>query len=260
MNGVSVDPITMDKPVAEISPGKPPPVPPLRLDRILTVVWGSAVEAFVLTILICVFGRVAMALVGGIWNEMTPSMPPAFAPKPLPEAETRAQWNPRPAFEEHGFGILFGIILFVKVWNKLAGRTTTHGRMDSRPSRTQRMGKRLFEGWFKLIVGNAFGALLSAALVVWIQEFSYRYWIRHWIFESALSGFQNVANTVLGSGRIETIGRWSAWYGENQFKFTFWLLYLAVICDDLGLPNLKTLGKWTWRRFRKGCQKRNLYG
>ncbi|HWW01402.1 MAG TPA: hypothetical protein VNZ64_17025 [Candidatus Acidoferrum sp.] len=31
---------------------------------------------------------------------------------------------------------------------------------------------------------------------------------------------------------------------QNQFKFTFWFFYTAAICDDLGLPNFKTLGRY----------------
>ncbi|MGO8700201.1 MAG: hypothetical protein ACLQVY_21130 [Limisphaerales bacterium] len=31
----------------------------------------------------------------------------------------------------------------------------------------------------------------------------------------------------------------------------FWILYAAGVFDDLGVPNLKTLARWLWRRWRK---------
>jgi hypothetical protein len=53
-----------------------------------------------------------------------------------------------------------------------------------------------------------------------------------------------------------SVGRWYWWYGQNQAKFLFWLLYSAAICDDLGLPNYKTLIRWGGRRLRIYVRKR----
>jgi hypothetical protein len=61
----------------------------------------------------------------------------------------------------------------------------------------------------------------------------------------------SITDALPGSGVIHGITSLFSWYGENQFKFTFWLLFSAGICDDLGLPNYKTLSRWIWRKLRR---------
>jgi hypothetical protein len=46
----------------------------------------------------------------------------------------------------------------------------------------------------------------------------------------------------------DLLASWGSWYADNQFKFTFWLFYSAAICDGLGVPNYKTLGRMLWQR------------
>jgi hypothetical protein len=58
----------------------------------------------------------------------------------------------------------------------------------------------------------------------------------------------------------DLVERWSTWYGVNQTKFAFWLLYSAALCDDLGLPNYKTLARRAWNRFCKAIQRRKVFG
>jgi hypothetical protein len=51
---------------------------------------------------------------------------------------------------------------------------------------------------------------------------------------------------------------WWSWYDQNQLKFNFWLIYLAAVCDDFGIPNLKSLVRWGWRKWRaKGSKNSN---
>jgi hypothetical protein len=47
------------------------------------------------------------------------------------------------------------------------------------------------------------------------------------------------------------LGQWFSWYGDNQMKLNFWIIYLAGAFDDLGVPNYKTLARWAWRRYKK---------
>ena len=62
--------------------------------------------------------------------------------------------------------------------------------------------------------------------------------------------FQNLAESLLGKGSAGSFHDWASWYGDNQYRFTFWFLYLAAIGDDLGIPNFKTLGRWLGRKVR----------
>ncbi len=72
-----------------------------------------------------------------------------------------------------------------------------------------------------------------------------------WFAESILPGLHKLAEQVFGASRVDGFRRLFSWYGENQFKFDFWFIYFASVCDDLGLPNLKTLARFFWRRLRK---------
>ena len=117
-------------------------------------------------------------------------------------------------------------------------------------SRLQKIGRHLSEDWFSLIVANAFVAMASAMVLAWAQEFSLIQMVWHWFLESIRPGLHNLAALVLGVARADAIGKLFSWYGDNQLKFNFWIIYVASVCDDLGLPNLKTLARFIWRRVR----------
>jgi len=118
-------------------------------------------------------------------------------------------------------------------------------------TRLQKIGRRLSEDWFGLIVGNAFGAMISAIVVVWVQKFTLTQLAFNAAGGWAVPAIRELANWLLGETLTQTLGDWLSWYGGNQFRFTFWFLYLACVCDDLGIPNLKTLARRGWRRLRK---------
>jgi hypothetical protein len=65
---------------------------------------------------------------------------------------------------------------------------------------------------------------------------------------------------LAGGSLPDLVERWFSWYGANQAKFAFWLLYSAALCDDLGLPNYKTLARRPWNRFSKEFQRRKVPG
>jgi hypothetical protein len=93
--------------------------------------------------------------------------------------------------------------------------------------------------------------MISAMVVNWAQQFTPTRLLFGSLLGSVWAGVQGMIQGVFGARGGDVLGAWVNWYGDNQLKFTFWALYLAAICDDLGIPNLKTLGRWLGRRVRK---------
>ncbi|HVV74173.1 MAG TPA: hypothetical protein VHI52_22235 [Verrucomicrobiae bacterium] len=227
--------------------------------HLLSVLWESAAEAFVQAILVTVLGGVAVNILSGIWGHMTPSLPPGLGSM-TPAADAVARWTLWAYLQQHRFVIIFCAILGLKTWGRLAGWQTALDTVGSPLSRTQKIGKQVAGDWFRLIIGNAFGALVSALLLTWVQQFSLRFWFRRWIVGSVLGFLHDLAASVLGTGGVNALGSWFGWYGENQLKLMFWLFYVAAICDDLGIPNLKTLGRWSWRHWHRTGRHLRCYG
>ena len=256
--------LSMDKPVMETFSEKRVQASPPSLERIPSILWESAVEAFVQAIVITVLGTVAIEIAGSIWHEMTPSAPPLFSHQPLAEAQpgvnAPSHWNFGSSFLQHKFGILFFLLFALKVWSQITGRGLLADPANGSPTHAQQIRRHLAENWFGLIVKNAFGALVSAIVVVWVQQFTAWYWIRHLLLDSALSNIKALLTQIFGATGSNAIGSWFSWYGENQLKLTFWAFYIAAICDDLGIPNLKTLGRWCWSRVRKRLDRQTCHG
>ena len=256
--------LSMDKSAEQIASAKgvQPSLP--SLEQIPTILWDSAIEAFIQAILISILGTVAIEIAGAICGEMIPSAPPLFTHKQTaeadPEAKAPTRWNVGSSFLEHRFGILFFLLFALKVWSRVIGHGSLTDLANSCPSHAQRIGRHIAENWFGLIVANAFGALVSAIVVVWVQQFSSWYWIRHFLLDAVLANIRGLANQIFGTSGSNTIASWFSWYGENQLKLTFWAFYIAAICDDLGIPNLKTLGRWCWARMRKSLNRQTCHG
>jgi len=213
---------------------------PLSRDGLIEVLWESAVESFFRAILVIVFGTIALGLASGIWDQMAPSRPPGFDPKP--QLEAPAPGSPRATWiGEHHFVIVFGVIFTLTVWLRL---TRSEARTDQAGalSHLRKMGQHLSENWFGLILRNALGAILSAFVVVWVQQFTLANMIFHWLLGAVLAQLQSLVQHILGGGGANTFQAWLNWYDDNQLKFMFWFFYLSAICDDLGIPNFKTLG------------------
>jgi hypothetical protein len=220
----------------------------LTVDKIPGVVWASAVDAFVKSILIIVLGSIAIGIVSGICRDMIPSAPPGFFGKPEAEASSGANWKAwSDSFHHHQFLIVFGLVFVPTVWARLAGRNGEEAGPEG-ASRLQKLNRKLSEEWFSLIVGNALGAMVSAMMVVWVSQFSMTRMLFGWLLDAIWAGIQDIARHVFGAGNEAHAEAWFNWYNQNQLKFTFWFLYLAAICDDLGIPNLKTLGLRLYRR------------
>jgi hypothetical protein len=227
--------------------------PPAKLTTatVADVLLDSAIEAFGQAFLVLFMGRMALSLVGGVFHDMIPSVPPGLAGTLGVDAESSPNshhwWSP---VTKHQFAIVFASLFVLLAMRGLLHRSGA-GAHPKMFSRLHRIGQHLSEDWFSLIVVNAFIAMSSAMLLTWAQAFSLNRMLWHWFVESVLPGLHNFGVQVLGADRVDALGKWSSWYGENQLKFNFWFIYLASVCDDLGVPNLKTLGRFVWRRLRK---------
>ena len=228
----------------------PPPRHSPSPEAAFEILWASAVESFVSALVVSVLGAIALGIVGGLCEEMAPSLPPFLAGKPASHVAGLAHpwWK---AAKEHAFVVLWVLFFVHTTWVRFTRPGA--GAKGGKGAWVRRALARFSENWFELIVGNAFGAMVSALVLVWVQQFSFSQILLHWLLESCLAGLQNLAAHLFGTGRVDAVSSLFSWYADNQFKFTFWVLYISAICDDLGLPNFKTLARWAWRRFQGKC-------
>src|SRR5262249_29843393 len=120
---------------------------------------------------------------------------------------------------------------------------------SERAARVQRFGRRISQGWFGLTIGNAFGAMFAAIVASWLQRFSLSQLLLHWLWAAVGAPIHGIFARLFGES-LASVDAWFGWYTGNHFKLSFWFFYLTAFCDDFGLPNLKTLGRFLWRRFR----------
>jgi hypothetical protein len=210
-----------------------------------------AVKALPRTIVVLVLGNVVIGLLGTLWADMAPSNPPGWHGKALAEApRSVASFLRRPWIREHQFVLVYSIFFVHLVRVRLMGATAA----DSSGSAgwLSRAGMRgAARGWFGLLVRNAVGAIFSAVALCWFQRMplSQRLW--NLLLQPVVSQLHLLATDIFGQSLASAVQNWVDWYAENRLRFNFWFFYLAAICDDLGLPNLKTLGKWVWARARR---------
>lgn len=214
-------------------------------DQVINIIFESAIEAFVKAMLVMALGGIAVGVLSQMWNRYAPSPPPFHAMKAeaeAPESSSSVHWN-LPV--RHKFLIAFGVIFVPTVWMRVV-KGSKAGESGFQ-TRTAKIMKRLSDDWFSLIVFNAFGAAISAALVVAVQQWSPSRIVLGHIF----SELKQLAGLLLGENRSQGLQAWFAWYDENKYRLTFWLLYLAAIADDLGIPNFKTVGRWLIKKTRQ---------
>jgi hypothetical protein len=207
------------------------------------------VASFVNTFLVLIFGGIAFGIVSGLSRNMVPSLPPGFSHPASAEAEGsgHASWQFHFSHQQRFFAV-FAILFTVSAWARLS-RQSSNPLTSERATQVQRFGRRLSEGWFSLAVGNAFGAMIAAMAAYWIQQFSFSQILLHWLWAAIGTPIHGILAQIFGKSTA-AIGAWFDWYNANQLKLSFWVFYLAAICDDLGLPNLKTLARFLWRRAR----------
>ncbi len=239
----------MEKPAAKVASSDKTGAEMPSLEKVVEVVFESAVDALVKTFLVLLFGSIAIGIASGVWRQMTPSVPPGYSRTPeLESTRTGALDALGTALDQHRFLVVFGFIFAASLWREL-GPWHNADEAGSK-SRLRKIGGNLSRRWFELIVVNAFGAMIAAIVLAWVQQFSFVRLFFGWLLEALIAGCQNLIGLLLGPSRGESFRAWFDWYCDNQLKFNFWVFYLAAVCDDLGLPNFKTLGRWLGRRMR----------
>jgi hypothetical protein len=234
-------------------PSCPGSAAPARLTcaRAFEILWDSAWEALILAFLVQLFGGIAFDIVSGLWAEMTPSLPPLLAHRPTAEAAPGSTFD-FSVFHHHRYALLFGLFFI----GKSAARLVRHsGKKEHRQAvvRAQRVFGRVSDEWLSLVVFNAFAAFIAVLLLQVTQQFSWTQLLWGWLADLCRPLLHALASLLPGGGGLALLGSLIEWYQANQFKFLFWLFYSAAICDDLGLPNYKTLARLLWRRL---CQTR----
>src|SRR5579859_7935577 len=219
----------------------------LNLDTVVAIVWESIWNALIRAFLIQILGSIAIGLLGDAFREMAPSLP-SLGLKPDGQARSSPLMPGISSFvAQNHFWILFAL-LFVAITATRFARYSWNPKHRNLVALLLRTNRRIFRHWFGLFVINAFGAWISAVVIMALQRFSWTQIIWSWLGSAIQPLFHMLSAIIPGAGGFE---RWFSWYNQNQTKFLFWLLYSAAICDDLGLPNYKTLLRWSGRRIKR---------
>jgi hypothetical protein len=220
--------------------------------KVVDALWSSAIDALVKTILILVMGNIALGILGGIFSSMTPSMPPFLAGSSVSQSHSTSSsmlqkwWS---SAHEHQFAIIYAIMFAVYARVRLIAVFCNVSEASVNRTRLQKISNQLSKDWFRLIIGNAFGALVSAIVLYFVETFTGTRFLFNLLLAAILPSINAVATFLLGSGIVNFVGGLFSWYGDNQLRFNFWVLYVAAVCDDLGIPNLKTLARFAWSRW-----------
>src|SRR5947209_7842585 len=192
--------------------------------KVVDALRSSAIDAFVKTILILVMGNIAVGILGAIFSSMTPSLPPFLAGISVPQSNSSSSgmlhkwWS---SAHEHQFAIVFTILFAVYARMRLMAVFCITGEASIIPTRLQKIRNRLSEDWFRLIIGNAFGALVSAIVLYFVENFTGTRILFNLLLAAILPAINAVATLVLGSGIVNFIGGLFSWYGDNQLRFNF---------------------------------------
>jgi hypothetical protein len=227
----------------------------LSRDTVATILRESAWDALTRAFLVQILVSIAVGFLGGIFREMSPSAPPGFGHGPAPDSRL---WHGVGTFvTKNEFWIIFAVLFSIITATRFAHflRKPEHRKLVAWFLWIHR---RISCHWFSLFVVNGFTAWIGVTILVVMQQFSWGRML--WSVISAMLHplLKTLGSLIPGEGTLE---RWFSWYGDNQPKFLFWLLYSAAICDDLGLPNYKALIRWGRRGlkrwFREGAGARS---
>ena len=225
----------------DIPPAIQPPPASSRLAKdpvslLIECAFTSVIEAWVALL----WGRIVFDIIGGFVGGMIPSAPPGFTSSPSNHHHSPGL----PWFHSHDAALYtLSVIFFVL---NLRSRLTGPG-VGQAETKLHAVARRLREEGFSLLLTNAIGAMVAAWAASFVSEFSWTQMCLHWLLDSLAVPLNHLSNQITGS---DTIWKWWDWWNGNQLKFSFWLFYIASICDDLGIPNLKTLARFSWRRVR----------
>lgn len=221
----------------------------------MELLWETAWEAVVWAFLAQLFGGIVVGLVGGVWREMTPSLPPHLGHAMHPEAASGWAWT-FSWFHQHRFAFLSGVFFIVGAWNRLSAFSNS-GQGPLTVSAAA-FGRRIADQWFGLIVANAFSAFIAVWVVQLVQQFSFTHMLWGVLSETVRPVLQPLEQPLGRLGLLRWLEDMWVWYNQNQSRFLFWFLYGAAMCDDLGLPNLKTLARSSWRRLKRSQEMRHV--
>lgn len=211
------------------------------------LVWESAWEAAIWAFLAQLFGSIVVGIVGGLWHDMLPSPPPGFSSGL--KLETEPGWSGDFGWiHQHRFVLLFSVFFAVELW------TRWRSNPNQEPGQSEAggaggLGRRIAHEWFGVIISNAFSAFVAVMVLQFVQQFSWTHILWSAISEVVRPLSEPIQKSLGQAGFLRWLGQMWGWYNQNQSKFLFWFLYSAGICDDLGLPNLKTLARMLWSRF-----------
>jgi hypothetical protein len=229
-----------------------PPKRPSQLssDKLFEILWHCATQAFIMAFTVGILGSIAIGILSGICGDMTPSLPPGLDGDTPLRATASHWWNAsRTAIHRHSFAVLWFILFGCKSALALA-RYSNAPHLRDVAARVLWITHRLSRDWFSLLIKNAFAAFIGVLVLQIVQNLS----LTHLLWEAVKSLVQPLcqsAGHLFGGSLYDLLARWLNWYGDNQTKFSFWLLYSAALCDDLGLPNYKTLARRLWARALK---------
>ncbi len=231
----------------------------LMTTKVGEILWVSAKEALFMAFLVSILGSIAIGILSGICGRMTPSLPPGLEGHPALTDVPAHWWHAsQNTIHRHGFAVLFLALFAVKSALRLA-HYSRDPRQRKAAARALWATHRVSRHWFGLLIKNAFAAFAGVLVLQFVQNFS----LTHWLWEAVRNVFYPVleaAVRLVGGGLAGLVERWFSWYGANQTKFAFWLLYSAALCNDLGLPNYKTVARWAGKRFCKAIQRRTVPG
>lgn len=220
----------------------------LTANKATSLLWNSAWEALILTFMIQILGGVAFAMMGNVWERMTPTLPPVLTSEPKLEASPAAS----PAFQfssRDRFILIFAVVFAGMAFGRLM-KFSRNTRNRTAADRGEQLMQRISEEWFQLVVVNAFVASILVSVLQVAGQFTPLKLLWGFLVALLQPAIEILIN-LLPQGLEDAARRLSGWYDANQLKFSFWLLYSAAICDDLGLPNYKALGRWLWRRLKR---------
>jgi len=231
--------------------------------QIVEAIKVCAKEAVLMAITVMILGSIAIGILSGICGEMVPSLPPGLGGQTGLESQTGSAgalthwWHaPTIAFHRHSFVMLWAVLFIAKMALRLA-RYSTNPWQRAVAARLLRVSHRVLRDWFKILIKNAFAAFIAVLVLQAIPRFSWTSLLWAALKDQIHPLFEAAAHLM--SGRLLGLFQeWFSWYGDNQTKLSFWLLFSAAVCDDLGLPNYKTLACWAWRRIRKGIEQRRV--
>jgi hypothetical protein len=212
----------------------------------VNVVFASATDAFGSALVIWILGGVAMSIAGSFAGQMIPSLPPGFGVQEALDSHSSEPHHPWwKAARGSAFALFFAIFFFHSLWVGFHGGGVGAGR------RMARILAKLREDWFGLIVGNAISAWVAVLILGMVRNFSPVQMLWNIVSGLVLPVLREIGRFVLGEANFASLGVWFSWYGDNQMKLDFWIIYLSGAFDDLGVPNFKTLARWAWRRMQK---------